>query len=302
MACGAEIAGARALAHTIYVRPSRELIAQSWQWPASWHEAFEQTMAQIALATVTCILEGLPVTERLIALQLTDACVAFRIERTASRTYIAVLMFTGPGNGPDAPGPNGGCQQPRPADGLVLGLRGSGRTFQLVVFQGYMPAIPGPARNVLALRLFERAILKGIEKDHAVHSAPTCSNAIQSNSQYPNDLFQQLRESLFRAVQANGIGLSVAMGDSRAAGDPAANARTALWPRPGSHADWPVGIIHQLCQHTVAQIECARAAQSRSPTSSEARDARCWDKLQISVRIMRVQGPCCDLLPGHYLH
>jgi hypothetical protein len=182
MAYGAEPAGAVALAHTIYVRPSREIISQSWQWPASWHEAFEQTMAQIALAAVTCILEGLPVTERLIALQLTDACVAFRIERKGSRTYIAVLTFTGPENGPDAPGPNGGCQQPRPADGLVLGLRGSGRTFQLVVFQGHMPAIPGPAWNVLALWQFEKEMLKDIEKDYVVHSAMTYSNAIRSSS------------------------------------------------------------------------------------------------------------------------
>src|SRR5262245_16297537 len=137
MAYGAETAGARALAHTIYVRPSRELIAQSWQWPASWHDSFEQTMSELALAAVTCILEGIPVTEQPITLQLADVSVAFRMQHEGLRTYIAVLEFTGPEIGPDAPGPNGGCQQPRPADGLVLGLRGSGRTFQLVVFQGY---------------------------------------------------------------------------------------------------------------------------------------------------------------------
>ncbi len=290
MAYGAEPAGAGALAHTIYVRPSRELIAQSWQWPASWHEAFEQTMAELALAAVTRVLEGLPVTERLIALQLTDVCVAFRIEREGSRTYIAVLEFTGPENGPNAPGPNGGCQQPRPADGLVLGLRGSGRIFQLVVFQGYMPAIPGPARNVLSFCVFERVIRTGIDGDCVAHSAATYSNAVRSNSKYPNDLFQYLLGRPSRGVRANHLGVSIA------------NARPTLWPKLWSHTDWPAGIIHQLLPHAVTQFESAKPTPCRCPTSSAARDARSSDELQISVWGMRIEGPLCDLLPGHYLH
>jgi len=300
MAYGAEPAGAIALAHTIYVRPSGEIIAQSWQWPASWHEAFEQTMAEIALAAVTCILEGLPVTERPIALQLAGACVAFRIEREASRTYIAVLLFTGPENGPDAPGPNDGCQQPRPAHGLVLGLRGSGRTFQLVVFQGYMPAIPGPARNVLSLRLFERAILKGVEKDYVVHSAATRSNAARPNSPYLNSLFQYFLGSPSRAVQASRIGpsvvQSVALSDGRAAGDPAAKARTALWPNLRSHPDWPAG-IHQLFQNARAT-----SAPYRRSTSTAPGDTRYLDKRRISVWGVRTRTPLCDFPPSQYLH
>jgi hypothetical protein len=170
MAYGAEPAGAGALAHTIYIRPSRQLIAQSWQWPPTWHRAFEQATAELGLAVATCLLNGLPVTKRLIAPQLSVEGVEFRVRRRGASVYIAVLEFTGPETGPDAPGPDGGCQQPRSADGLGLGLRGSGRTFHLVVFHGYMP--PMPAQNILSFSLFARAIQNGNGNgnDRAVYS------------------------------------------------------------------------------------------------------------------------------------
>jgi hypothetical protein len=168
MAYGAEPAGPGALAHTIYIRPSPELIARSWHWPACWHRAFEYATAELGLAAATCILNGLRLTKRLIALQLSIESVKFRVRRRGASIYIAVLEFTGPETGPDAPGPDGGCQQPRSADGLGLGLRGSGKTFHLVVFHGYMPAVP--AQNVLQLNLFDKIMPRANDKDHAVHS------------------------------------------------------------------------------------------------------------------------------------
>jgi hypothetical protein len=171
MAYGAEPAGPGALAHTIYIRPSRELIARSWHWPASWHEAFEYATVELGLAAATCILGGLRLSKRLIAMQLSVDGVEFRVKLKGTSVYIAVLEFTGPATGPDAPGPDGGCQQPRSADGLGLGLRGSGKIFRLVVFHGYMPPIP--AQNVFSWNFFERTVAGVNDKDHSLHSRYT---------------------------------------------------------------------------------------------------------------------------------
>ncbi len=183
--------------------------------------------------------------------------------------------------------------------GSVLGLRGCGRTFQLVVFQGYMPAIPGPARNVLSLTVFERAIRNRIDSYYAIHSTTAYWNAVGSNSVYPNDLLQYLLTTPSKGVQAILIGLGVAMSDGRAASGSVANARPAPLPTLRSDADWPVD-IRQLFQCIAAQDECAQPAPCRYPTSSAARDARCLDVPQASVWGM--QRPLSDLLPGQYLH
>jgi hypothetical protein len=80
-------------------------------------------------------------------LQLSIGSIAFRVKRTGASSVVTVSAYTGPGSpGPDAPGPTGTRQQPRSVDGLVLGLRGSGRSFHLVVFDGFMP--PSPAENL----------------------------------------------------------------------------------------------------------------------------------------------------------
>ena len=81
MAYGAEPAGPGALAHTIYVRPSRELIVRSWHWPACWHRAFEHATAELGLAAATCILNRLHPTRRLIAQQLSIEGVKFHLRR-----------------------------------------------------------------------------------------------------------------------------------------------------------------------------------------------------------------------------
>jgi hypothetical protein len=74
--------------------------------------------------------------------------VAFGVRRAGASVVVTVSAFAAPEPPrPDDPGPDGGCRQPSAADGLVLGLRGSGRSFYLAVFHGYMPAIP--AENLL---------------------------------------------------------------------------------------------------------------------------------------------------------
>jgi hypothetical protein len=147
MANGAEPVGGRCgFRYVIYIRPSGDLIAQSWSWPPAWHRAFERAAGQLGRAVAFCILQGLPPTRRVIAQQLPVDCLRFSVRCRETSVYISISAFTGP----HAPRPDGGLrQQPYAAHGLVLGLRGSGKSFSLVVFQGRMP-LPvegGPATN-----------------------------------------------------------------------------------------------------------------------------------------------------------
>jgi hypothetical protein len=149
MAYGAEPAGAHSSSHTIYVWPSKELAAKSWYWPASWHDAFQHAAGRIGLAVAMCVLEGQPLGRRQALLRLSMGTVRISVRRRGTSIFVSVHEFTGPETpGPDTPGPDGGArQQPRSVDGLVLGLRGSGRSSYLVVFHGYMP--PAPAESSL---------------------------------------------------------------------------------------------------------------------------------------------------------
>lgn len=140
MAYSAKAARAGSLARTIfiYIWPTDELVARSWQWPAFWHEAFEQAADRIGYAVAMCIAGGRPIGEGQAGLRLSVGCITFSTERRGASISIAVSDFTGPETpGPDAPGPDGGRQQPRSADGLVLGLRKTARNSHLVVFHGF---------------------------------------------------------------------------------------------------------------------------------------------------------------------
>ena len=150
MAYGAEPAGGRGPSHTIYVWPSKELTAKSWSWPASWHEAFQHAAGRIGLAVAVCVLEGQPLGRRQAVLRLSMGTLRISVRRRGTSIFVNVHEFAGPETpGPDTPGPDGGArQQPSSVDGLVLGLRGSGRNSYLVVFHGYMP--PTPAENSLS--------------------------------------------------------------------------------------------------------------------------------------------------------
>ncbi len=141
MAYGAEPAGADPSAHTIYIWPSRELTTRSWHWPESWHVAFEQAASQIGRAAAVCVMGGLPVSEHPIAIELSTGRITFSVRLRGTGAYIAIMEFEGPEQGPNSPGPDGGCQ-PRAVDGLVLGLRGSGKCFCLVTFYGYLSPLP----------------------------------------------------------------------------------------------------------------------------------------------------------------
>jgi hypothetical protein len=105
--------------------------------------AFEQAASQIGRAVAVCVMGGLPVSERPIAIELSAGCISFGVRLRGTAVHVAITEFEGPEHpGPNAPGPDGGCQQPRPVDGLVLGLRGSGKCFCLVTFYGYLPPLP----------------------------------------------------------------------------------------------------------------------------------------------------------------
>ena len=170
MAYGAEPAGTDPLAHTIYIWPSLELIARSWHWPESWHVAFEQAASQIGRAVAVCVLGGLPVSERPIAMELSAGCISFSVRLLGTGIYVTITEFEGPeAPGPDSPGPDGGCQQPRAADGLVLGLRGSGKCFCLVTFYGYLPPLPveyfGPSEMIDRAFAYRRTKIGNEESD-----------------------------------------------------------------------------------------------------------------------------------------
>jgi hypothetical protein len=142
MAFGAEPAGAGASVQFIYVWPSRELTQQSWSWPATWHEAFQDAASRLGLACAICLLDGRRFSRRLISLQLSTGLTTFRVKRRGKSIFITVVEFAGPDSpGPVTPGPDG-PRQPSAVDGLVLGLHGSGKTAYLVVFHGHMPPIP----------------------------------------------------------------------------------------------------------------------------------------------------------------
>lgn len=302
MAFGAETAGAGALAYTIYVRPSRDLVDRSWQWPESRHRAFERMRAELALAAATCILEGLPVTAFSIAQQLTLDGVEIEVEvdRKGARIVITVVAFS-PQGGPDAPGPNGGCEQPRPADGLALGLRGSGRVFHIVVFDGYMPSVPGPARNLLSLGSFEAPILNRIDSLDAIPATTTHSNAICSMRICLDHLIQYLLTRPSEGLQATLVDRRAAESNRREVNDPAAQVGPALSPTPHREAFRPIN-IHQLQPgNVVAPSECDEPGPCRYPTSGGVSDAPSLDELQASAWSRRLQAPLCDLSAGHYL-
>jgi hypothetical protein len=149
MAYGADPAGGHCSSHTIYVWPSRELTAQSWHWPASWHEAFQHAAGRIGLAVAMCVLEGRPLCAQQAVLRLSMGTLRISVKRRGTSIFVKVHEFTGPETpGPHTPGPDGGARQPSSVDGLILGLRGSGRRSYLVVFHGYMP--PTPTENSLS--------------------------------------------------------------------------------------------------------------------------------------------------------
>jgi hypothetical protein len=148
MAFSAEPVRGDCLTHTIYIWPSRELVAGSPYWPESWHEAFGQATSQLASVVASYVLGGLPVTQQPITMELPVGCIRFSVRCRETSIYIAVSDFEGPEDpGPDAPRPNGGARrQASRADGLILGLRGTGKGFTVVTFYGPLPPIPAGYR------------------------------------------------------------------------------------------------------------------------------------------------------------
>lgn len=195
MAKGADIVAGGCPPHTIYIWPSRELIARSWDWPEAWHEAFEQAAGQLAGLLATCVLGGLPVTQEPATRQLRAGRVSFRVRCCGTRIYIAVLDF----EGPHAPGPNGGTRrQPYPVDALVLGLRGSGKSFTIVTFYGPLPPVPaesiirGSWRLVFLVNAQENGIYDLNSRKYSM--ASTVLMPIKSRKMLPNGT-RQMRSS-----------------------------------------------------------------------------------------------------------
>jgi hypothetical protein len=178
VAKGADIVAGGCPAHTIYIWPSRELIARSWDWPEAWHAAFEQAAGQLAGLIATRVLGGLPLTREPAARQLRAGWVSFRVRCSGTRIYIAILDF----EGPHAPGPDGGTRrQPYPVGGLVLGLRGSGKDFTIVTFYGPLPPVPaenirGSWRSTMLVNVEENIICNCLSPRHpmaSITSIPT---------------------------------------------------------------------------------------------------------------------------------
>jgi hypothetical protein len=147
MAFGEQLRDDNALAYTIHVWPTRELVDESWGWPESWHAAYEEFAWMLGLAVATQVLEGGSFARREVEITTSISCVQFRISQTGTTIHITISGFAGP----HAPGPNGGItQQPTAIGGLVLGLHGANRYFYVAVFHGVIPDIP--VSNILPSR------------------------------------------------------------------------------------------------------------------------------------------------------
>jgi len=114
MAYATKPAGADPLAHTIYVWPSQQLIARSWAWPEAWHAAYEHAASEVGRDVAVRVLGGLAVREQSIELKLGVVWVSFTVRVFETSIFVSITAFEGP-DGPDSPGPNGGCEQPRSA-------------------------------------------------------------------------------------------------------------------------------------------------------------------------------------------
>jgi hypothetical protein len=147
MAKGAELVLGGCPPHTIYVKPSRVLIAQSRRWPLGWHSAYERLVQQLSRQVAQLVLNGLPITRQPRDGHLPAGWVMFRVACEGTRIWITVLNFE-----PVAPGPGDGTRAHRPADRFILGVRGSGKGITLVTFYRPLPPIPAGRSMFAACR------------------------------------------------------------------------------------------------------------------------------------------------------
>src|SRR5690606_6637981 len=119
-----------------------------WRWPEAWHEAYGRATNQLGGLVASYVLSGLPVSEQPITLRLPcGGSIGYSVRCRGTSVYIIVAEFEGPGT-PNGPGPNGGLRRrPVSAQGLVLGVRGTGKCFTIVTFYGPLPSVP--AGNIL---------------------------------------------------------------------------------------------------------------------------------------------------------
>ena len=136
--------GGGPLTHTLHVWPTDELIAQSAYWPAWWYQAYERSARRLADGVACCILGGLPDCPEPIRMDLQPSgSLTFSVHLWGTTIEVFIWHFEGPDDPePDAPGPNGGVRR-HTADGLVLGLRGTGKEFSTAPFyDGLVPSVP----------------------------------------------------------------------------------------------------------------------------------------------------------------
>lgn len=127
--------GGGPLTHTLHVWPTDEVIALSAYWPAWWYQAYERAARQLADRVACCILGGPPDCPEPIRMELQPSgSLTFSVQLWGTTIEVFIWHFEGPDDPePDAPGPDGGVRQPA-ADGLVLGLRGTGKEFSATPF------------------------------------------------------------------------------------------------------------------------------------------------------------------------
>jgi hypothetical protein len=160
MTIGAAPRGPGSLAWTIQILPSPELATRSWHWPQSRHAAFDLAVSALAIAAATCILDGRPFGGQQVKSPICDGCLTYTLVRRGDGVLITITDFSGPQSpDPDWPGPNGGASQPKPAAGLVVGLRGAGRYYRMVEFHGFMVPIPATNISMRLSRDFGHAVL-----------------------------------------------------------------------------------------------------------------------------------------------
>jgi hypothetical protein len=137
MSFDAQTSGTDRMMWVIHIWPSLEVEAQSWAWTPALHASYLRVVRFIAVSAASCLLDGDTITTE-DDIDLDFVTLNVRCEGTT--VYITITDFAGSDN----PDPNGGtyAPQPHPADGLVVRLSGSGKSFRLAVFYGTFPQFP----------------------------------------------------------------------------------------------------------------------------------------------------------------
>src|SRR5262249_54120438 len=112
MAYATKPAGAQPLAQTLYHPAAHEPLPGAWGWPEARHLADWHAASEVGREVAVHVLGGLAIREQSIELRLAAGWISFTVRVFDTSIFVSIAGFEGP-DGPDSPGPGGGCEQPR---------------------------------------------------------------------------------------------------------------------------------------------------------------------------------------------